>query len=562
MTELTIVTGILAALIIFYWCCKRDDKPKNLIKQQTPGDIFRALGAVLHGHEEDEDGSRHTYLVEYQGELFMFLFHKDSPWVFLRFYEFKECSYVHLYKALEVANNINTTQGAWNCGISKKVSEADGAPILTANLEYLFSCEGNLEQMKGELQVLLGGAFGLARDFSAELDNAIKEEEEKDKVFFNDFAFNSKLSTMMRQMETQHSEATEDEEKDDTPFFLSIHQLVLLYDNADFGCLLSLKIVQGDQVEHITDINSITVFDVRDYIRQHATPTALDSIILVYGFEQQELLVNLTKAKGSTDNTLYYTVNVVRSGRELDEFMGYRTSLCRRTMLEVRLTEEDNERWEVKYMIDDAMDKVNNGKQDELTDEQQLMVAYADPTVQADLYWGKKYFNNGCYYQALYHFNHVYHSFQYKPLDEWSEELKSLFCDISYYIGFIYEDLGMSDRAFYYLNIARNSNRIDYIEEFVNCMCNMRDLWALNTVVCYIKDIQEKMNADEKEMERLMPMYEFFQRRYMFLLVEYHKWDEAEKQANFMIEHDMDADFARGELEYIRKMREKENNNE
>ena len=90
----------------------------------------------------------------------------------------------------------------------------------------------------------------------------------------------------------------------------------------------------------------------------------------------------------------------------------------------------------------------------------------------------------------------------------------------------------------------------------------MRDLWALNTVVWYIKDIQERMNADEKEMERLMPMYEFFQRRYMFLLVEYHKWDEAEKQANFMIEHDMDADFVRGELEHIRKMRENENNNE
>jgi hypothetical protein len=112
MTELIIGIGVFAVLAILYWCCKRDEKPKNICEQQTPGDIFRALGAVLHGDEEDEDGSRHTYVVEYQGDAFVFVFHKDSPWVFLRYYEFKECGYEHLHKALTAANDINTTQGA------------------------------------------------------------------------------------------------------------------------------------------------------------------------------------------------------------------------------------------------------------------------------------------------------------------------------------------------------------------------------------------------------------------------------------------------------------------
>ncbi len=556
MTELIIGIGVFAALIIFYWCCKRDDTPQNTIKEQTPGDIFRALGAVLHGDEEDEDGSRHTYLVEYQGGIFMFVFHKDSPWVFLRFYEFKECGYEHLHKALEAANNINTTQGAWNCGISKKESDTDGTPILTANLEYLFSCVGNLEQMKGELQVLLGGAFSLARDFSDELDKAIKEDEEKDEMFFNDCAFNNKLATISRQMEAHHTdEETEDE---DTPFFLSVHQLVQLYEDVDFGCLLSLKIVQGDSVEHITDISAISIFDVRDYICQHAAPTTLNSIMLIYEFEQQELFVNLTKAKGSTDNTLYYIVNVVRSGSELDKFMDNRVRLSSRTMLEVRLNGEDKDAWEVKYMIDDAMDKVNSGKENELTDEQRLAVAHTNPTIQSDLYWGKKYYNNRCYYQALYHFNRVFNAFRYLPINEWHEDLKAVFFDVSYYIGFIYADLGMNVRACYYLNIAKTSDRIDHIQEFINCLCNMRDLSALQLVVSYINDIREKMDANESEIERLMPMYQFFQRRYLYLLVEYKKWDEAEKQANFMIKNDIDVEFAKDELEYVRKMREED----
>lgn len=556
MTELIIGIGVFAALIIFYWCCKRDDTPQNTIKEQTPGDIFRALGAVLHGDEEDEDGSRHTYLVEYQGGIFMFVFHKDSPWVFLRFYEFKECGYEYLHKALEAANNINTTQGAWNCGISKKESDTDGTPILTANLEYLFSCVGNLEQMKGELQVLLGGAFSLARDFSDELDKAIKEEEEKDEAFFNDCAFNNKLATISRQMEAHHTDA--ETEDDDTPFFLSVHQLVQFYEDVDLGCLLSLKIVQGNSVEHITDISTITAFDVREYIRQHAEPTSLNSIVLIYEFEHQTLFVNLTKAKGSTDNTLYYIVNVVRSGDELDQFMDNRTSLSSRTMLEVRLGDEDKAAWEAKYMIDDAMDKVANDKEDELTDEQRLVVAHHQPNAQTDLYWGKKYFNHRCYYQALFHFNRVFRVILTRPYKDWKEGVKELFYDICYYIGFIYADLGMNVRACYYLNIAKTSDRIDHIQEFINCLCNMRDLSALQLVVSYINDIREKMDANESEIERLMPMYQFFQRRYLYLLVEYKKWDEAEKQANFMIKNDIDVEFAKDELEYVRKMREED----
>jgi hypothetical protein len=156
----------------------------------------------------------------------------------------------------------------------------------------------------------------------------------------------------------------------------------------------------------------------------------------------------------------------------------------------------------------------------------------------------------------------VFNAFRYLPINEWHEDLKALFFDISYYIGFIYADLGMNDRACYYLNIAKSSNRIDHIQEFINCLCNMRDLSALQLVVSYINDIREKMDANEAEIERLMPMYQFFQRRYLYLLVEYKKWDEAEKQANFMMKNDIDVEFAKDELEYIRKMRENENDNQ
>lgn len=557
MTELIIGIGVFAALVIFYWCCKRDDTPQNTIKEQTPGDIFRALGAVLLYDFESEDGRFHKYVVEYQGGLFGFDFRRNSPWVNMQYFNFKDCDYEHLHKAYAAANTIHIEQSAWTCCITVGEPRKDGTPTINASMDYLFSSEGDLDKIVKDLREMIQLVFRLSRKFSEQLDKAIQEDEEKDEKFFTDYTFNNKLATISRQMEAHH---TDDEtEEEGTKFFLSVRQLVQLYENVDFGCLLSLKIVQGDSVEHITDISTITAFDVRDYIRQHAEPTTLNSIVLIYEFEHQELFVNLTKAKGSTDNTLYYIVNVARSGSELDKFMDNRVRLSSRTMLEVRLSDEDKDAWEVKYMIDDAMDKVNSGKENELTDEQRLAVAHTNPTIQSDLYWGKKYFNHRCYYQALYHFNRVFCAFRFLPINEWHEDLKAVFFDVSYYIGFIYADLGMHVRACYYLNIAKTSDRIDYIEEFINCLCNMRDLSALQLVVSYINDIREKMDANEAEIERLMPMFQFFQRRYLYLLVEYKKWDDAEIQANYMIQNDMDVEFANDELEHIRRMREKEN---
>ena len=556
MIELMIGIGVLVAIVVFSWWGK-DDRSKNVCKEQPPGDIFRALGAVLKDDYENEDGSFHTYVVQYQGALFAFDFRRNSPWVNVQLFGFKQCASEHLNKAYAAANSINLFQSAWNCTITIDESVKDGLSGIEANLDHLFSAEGDLDKITKDLQELMGLAFNVARKFSEQIELAIKEKEEMDEAFFTNHALAHKIAILNHQKEAHRiAEATDADT--DRRFRLSAARLVQLYDNADFGCLLSMKIMHGEQVEHLTDISAIMTFDVRDYILQHPQPTMLGSIVLIYEFEHQELFVNLTKAKGSTDATLYYIVNVVRSGSELDKFMDKRSTLNSHTMLEVRLTDDDKAAWEVKYMLDDAMDKVTAGKESELTDEQRLAVSHTQPSVQADLYWGKKYFTHGCYYQALYYFNHVFRAFHIRPLDEWDEVFSDVFYEVSYYIGYIYADLGMNDRACYYLNIAKSNNRINHIEEFINCLTNMRDLSAKQLILSYIKDLQERMNNDEGEMHRLMPLFQFFQRRYLYLLVEYKKWDEAEKQANFMVKNDIDVEFAKDELEYIRKMREED----
>ena len=120
----------------------------------------------------------------------------------------------------------------------------------------------------------------------------------------------------------------------------------------------------------------------------------------------------------------------------------------------------------------------------------------------------------------------------------------------------------MNDRAFYYLNVAQKSNCIDHIQEFINCICNMKAPFAFGVVTKYMENIQEDMNTDEAEAERLMPFYQFFQRRYAYMLIEYRQLDKAEEFLNIMIERNMDVEFAKGELEYIRKIRKEETHNQ
>ena len=71
--------------------------------------------------------------------------------------------------------------------------------------------------------------------------------------------------------------------------------------------------------------------------------------------------------------------------------MDNRGPISSRTMMEIRLADAEKDYWEAKYMIDEANDKINTGKSDELTDEQRLVISYTNPVSQLALYWGKKY---------------------------------------------------------------------------------------------------------------------------------------------------------------------------
>ena len=316
-----------------------------------------------------------------------------------------------------------------------------------------------------------------------------------------------------------------------------------------------MRIIKGDQVTEIKDLSEIQTFDIREYIRKQPDAATVKSISFIINFEQQELLINLTKTSGSTEKSLFFVVNIVRSGSELDDYMEDRFPYSARTLLEIRLTDAEQEYWEAKYMIDEAMDKSKSGQMNDLTDEQRLVLAHTQPTMQLDLYWGKKYYNKQCYFQALYHFNRVFENLK-SQCKSWNGEMCALYEEICYLVGFIYTDMKMYDRAFYYLWSAQVNGKISGMQEYINCLCNMKDVSVKGYIRSKAKEVTDLMNKDEGG-ERLLPLYNFLRRRYAYALIDPDELDEAEEMLNEMIANEQDLEFAKGELEYIKAIKEK-----
>lgn len=530
---------------------EKEDSGKrcDMDPHHTPQEVFETLGVEIV--EKTEDGD---YIIAYQGGYFLFSFVKDSEWVDIYYLNFDSCKYEYLHQAQMIVNDVNLKFWGWACCLRMSNDKAAEEPLQAA-LSYRYAMVGTLAQIKTLLREVLEQAFHISHYIRNTLAEDIKKKKDLDEQFFNDAAFNNRIAYLQRMKEACHLEERGEEYSASSE--LAIDNLVKLFNHADFGNLQSLRIINEEQVERITDVEEIKAFNIREYIRKHPNVHDIRNLTLIFGFEQQDLFVNLAKAKGSTERSLFFVVNVVRSGSELDAFMDNRGPISSRTMMEIRLTDAEKDYWEAKYMIDEANDKVNSGKSDELTDEQRIILSHTQPSIQMDLYWGKKYYNNTCYFQALYFFNRVYEYLRHMK-QEWTDEQSSLYYEICYFIGFIYVDLHMYDKAFYYLYMAQSQQSIGATKEFANCLCNMNDPSAKQYLHTKINEVVEIMNKSEEETDRLMDFYLFLKRRYVYVLIEQGNYDDAEPLLNQMIERGECVDFAKDELDYIKKQRGEE----
>ena len=215
---------------------------------------------------------------------------------------------------------------------------------------------------------------------------------------------------------------------------------------------------------------------------------------------------------------------------------------------------EEERRSEVRFLIDDANDKIAAGNAAELTPEQRMLCASILPVVDYDLYRGRQAFLDGRYYQALVYLEKSfdYLNSRYHDLDE---DARETFFNVCHYIGFCYCEMRRYREAYYYLDIVYPLNRVNYTSEYVNCLVNARDFRSIMALDSITKSLEsDKDAASDPEKASFM---DFIKRRRAYVLIDTGQYLSAESLLKEMLDQPANQDFAIGELAYLQSLREK-----
>ena len=214
---------------------------------------------------------------------------------------------------------------------------------------------------------------------------------------------------------------------------------------------------------------------------------------------------------------------------------------------------------EFVYMWKEAKSKVANGEENQLTEEQRLIANVESVDAARFVYRSRTLYRQKRYYEAISCLENAYRLLN-SNIDKKSLEERNLFLEVCYMLGFCYNELQQYDRAYYYLTFVTGVNRTLYAEEYVNCMIYLGDYRSLMTIDGILEDLHNSIVEDEEgEVEQSVhPFLQFLYRRKAYVLVELHRFDEAEEMLRQMIDDPESGDFALDELAYIQQLREKD----
>ena len=214
---------------------------------------------------------------------------------------------------------------------------------------------------------------------------------------------------------------------------------------------------------------------------------------------------------------------------------------------------------EFVYMWKEAKSKVANGEENQLTEEQRLIANVESVDAARFVYRSRTLYRQKRYYEAISCLENAYRLLN-SNIDKKSLEERNLFLEVCYMLGFCYNELQQYDRAYYYLTFVTGVNRTLYAEEYVNCMIYLGDYRSLMTIDGILEDLHNSIVEDEEgEFEQSVhPFLQFLYRRKAYVLVELHRFDEAEEMLRQMIDDPESGDFALDELAYIQQLREKD----
>lgn len=276
--------------------------------------------------------------------------------------------------------------------------------------------------------------------------------------------------------------------------------------------------------------------------------------------KERQVMIHL-KAEKRSRHSLYYRISLMLvplSAQRIVPMGSIENQMqCNSALVAYDLTSPKEQEDEFRYMWKEAMEKAKNGDTESLSEEQKLICDCMDPQVAMNLYRGRTLLEQNRCLEALRYLENAFDALAARFSRKMTVTERNQFAEVAYLAGFCYNQLRQYRRAYYYLELTLPLHRVNYTEEYINCLVNGGDFRASTVIDELMAEIENMQAADDgvHGQSNMEPFLNFLKRRKASVCISQQKYDEAEALLKKMLDDPDNSDFALSELAYIQKIK-------
>lgn len=347
---------------------------------------------------------------------------------------------------------------------------------------------------------------------------------------------------------------------------ISVSSLLATVFQINQPSIIDITIVT-DSIRTLSSVEEIKNFNLLSSLvaeKEEGKPSFIADIVTLivkYKYEKkgndaQRIATIVLKADKETQECLYVVAAVADVNAEAGAFEV--PGALKSSSFYLAYDKGDNEQrlQELAYMRRDAIDKIFTGKQEELTEDQQMLALWQNEDIAQKVYWGRKCFRQERYYEVIEYLTPVWNKMLTYQLPKDEAAKHTLFLT-AFYLGSSYAELELYEQAYYYLDGIFHLRDIGVSIAYVDTLVNARDFRSLYVINTLIKELREKYADGVGHMTGVEESFmNFLRRRWAYIHVELGDLASAERVYKKMLDEPLNADFALNELAYIQKLRE------
>ncbi len=199
---------------------------------------------------------------------------------------------------------------------------------------------------------------------------------------------------------------------------------------------------------------------------------------------------------------------------------------------------------EAAYMLDDAIDKINENKREELTDEQKLLVRSSLSDINYNLYWGTHFYLQERFMETIIQLDNIFISL-YGHFMELDNSTKEVFYETCYMLGISYYKIGLATVAYYYLDYSAYDKDLKHIRAYISFLLDVQDYRTLGIIDNAIAMINKEYDLDEDTDSDVIDCLRFLYRSRVRYFIVFKQYDEAVGLLNQMARDPEETDFVK-----------------